>query len=215
MDLERTRYAKRKKKKINMILNISIAVVLFLIGVLVYQLIFNQDEEVAVDETEVVEEVDEELDDEEMDEVIDEREDVIDEREEVVDRTPVTQEENNEQTDTENEPARQENSGQAGQWEPIGTVQQEPFVAVYEKDHVNWEEMTRALQVATGLGDDMIIWRIENGGDHQSAVGYVSTYEKQNTPYEVRIEWVTNRGWKPVSVNQLSENRFLPNSNEQ
>ncbi|UTW70711.1 DUF1510 family protein [Anaerobacillus sp. HL2] len=28
-----------------------------------------------------------------------------------------------------------------GQWKPIGTVQAEPFTAVYNKDHINWEEM--------------------------------------------------------------------------
>ncbi|MDQ0254292.1 hypothetical protein J2S74_001667 [Evansella vedderi] len=99
-----------------------------------------------------------------------------------------------------------------GQWAPIGTVQEEPFVAVYEKDHVNWEEMTRALKYATGLGDDMITWHIGNGGDHESAVGIVSDYANRKTPYEVRIEWVTNEGWMPVSVNQLEENPRLNNN---
>ncbi|MCD8511677.1 MAG: YrrS family protein [Bacillus sp. (in: Bacteria)] len=98
-----------------------------------------------------------------------------------------------------------------GQWEPIGTVQEEPFVAVYERDHVNWEEMLRALKYATGLGEEMIAWRIENGGDHLSAIGFVSDYPNRTTPYEVRLEWVTNEGWKPVSVKLLEENPYLNN----
>src|SRR5690554_4306688 len=87
-----------------------------------------------------------------------------------------------------------------GEWEPIGTVQEEPFTAVFEQDHVNWEEMRRAMQYATGLGDNMTIWWLGNGGDHQSAEGYVSDYATRDTPYKVRLEWVTNEGWMPVSV---------------
>lgn len=97
-----------------------------------------------------------------------------------------------------------------GQWKPIGTVQEEPFVAVYEKEHINWEEMTNALQYATGLGDEMIIWMLRNGGDHQSAVGTVSDHLNKSTPFEVRIEWVTNEGWMPVEVEILKENPYLP-----
>lgn len=95
-----------------------------------------------------------------------------------------------------------------GLWEPIGTVQEEPFVAVYERDHVNWEEMLRALKYATGLGEEMITWRINNGGDHLSAVGFVSDYSNRDTPFEVRLEWVTNEGWKPVYVKLLEENPY-------
>lgn len=95
-----------------------------------------------------------------------------------------------------------------GEWEPISTVQEEPFVAVYDKNHVNWQEMTRALQYATGIGDDIVIWWLGNGGDHQSAEGYVSDSVNQDRPYKVRLEWVPNRGWKPVSVEQLNENPY-------
>ncbi len=96
-----------------------------------------------------------------------------------------------------------------GKWKPIGTVQQEPFVAVYQKGHINWEEMKKAFQVATGLDDNMTIWHVGNGGDHQSAVGVVADAATRTTPYKVRLEWVTNEGWMPVSVEQLDENIYI------
>lgn len=122
--------------------------------------------------------------------------------------------------DSEDDVNRNENAGEDnrvnyrttppidGEWEPIGTVQEEPFIAVYDKNHVNWEEMTRALQYATGIGDDIVIWWLGNGGDHLSAEGYVSDSVNKDTPYKVRLQWVTNRGWKPVSVEQLNENPY-------
>lgn len=222
MDFERTRLARRKQKKINLVLNISIIIVALLILFVVYQIFFSSSEQAAVEDEndqEVIEEEEhegqeEELDEENLSEPLDlspiETEKATEKEREIVQEHNVNDRDIDREEDREL-PQSVSNANSEGKWEPIGTVQKEPFVAVYDKNHVNWKEMTRALQVATGLGDDMIIWRIENGGDHQSAVGYVSTYENQNTPYQVRIEWVTNRGWKPVSVTQLSENPYLKN----
>ncbi|QKS70803.1 DUF1510 family protein [Paenalkalicoccus suaedae] len=100
-----------------------------------------------------------------------------------------------------------ESGGPEGEWSPIGTVQEEPFSAVYDQGHVNWSEMTRALVYATGLSqDEMTIWRIENGGNERRAVGYVSTGAEANTPYRVEMEFVANEGWMPQSVERLSSN---------
>lgn len=191
MELERTRYSRRKKRKINRLLNIAIIVVLILIGILVYQLFFKSSDEEVVKEDEIIEE--EEMIDEEELEQTDERE-----------NENLFEEERD--NDLETDIADQ---SREAEWEPIGTIQEEPFHAVFEKDHVNWQEMRKALQVATGLGDDMVIWWLGNGGDHLSAVGYVSTSETEETPFKVRLEWVTNRGWKPVSVEQVFENPYL------
>lgn len=194
LELERTRYSRRKKRKINRLLNIAIIVVLFLIAIFVYQLFFKSSDEEVVKE-------------EEIEEIIEEEE-IMDEEE--LEQSDERENENllEEDRDNDLETDIEEQSREA-EWEPIGTIQEEPFHAVFEKDHVNWQEMTKALQVATGLGDEMIIWWLGNGGDHLSAVGYVSTSETEETPFKVRLEWVTNRGWKPVSVEQVLENPYL------
>ncbi|NJP36544.1 DUF1510 family protein [Bacillus luteus] len=111
---------------------------------------------------------------------------------------------------TENDDAY--NTDQEGDWGPIGTVQEEPFEPVFDRSHVNWDEMVRAIVYAADLPndeDDLIIWRLENGGSPQSAVGTVSERGTDySSPYQVELEWVENEGWMPVDVSRLSSNPY-------
>ncbi len=209
------RSQKRKKQKADKILNISIGVVVFLIILVAGQLFLGgKSTEKAVSNktpsdspvvtNEGFEEVEEEIETEETNET---EEEVM---EETTSETPSETPPNMNETSTNQDQVV--TNQLTGQWQPVGTVQEEPFVAIYEKEHVNWGEMTRAFQVATGLDDSIILWRVRNGGDHQSAIGVVSNSSNRNTPYQVRIEWVTNQGWMPVSVELLAENPYLPKS---
>ncbi|MGJ9382880.1 YrrS family protein [Salipaludibacillus sp. CF4.18] len=95
------------------------------------------------------------------------------------------------------------------EWSPIGTEQDE-LSLVFDSGHVNREEMDKALQYATGLKDNnMEVWRIENGGDSKTAVGFVSTYDGRHTPYKVTLSWVEGEGWKPVSVEEQQSNPYI------
>lgn len=123
------------------------------------------------------------------------------------------EENNNNDDNNENNEENNDNNDERpeteGNWEPIGTVQSEPFTISFERGSTNWNEMVQALTYATGLSEDEVtLWRIENGGDQKSAVGTLSTPENSNTPYQVRIEWVTNEGWMPVSVERLNSNPY-------
>lgn len=96
-----------------------------------------------------------------------------------------------------------------GEWRPVGTDQEE-LSLVFDSGHVNRDEMEKALQYATGISEsDMTVWRIENGGGGDTAVGFVSTYDDRHTPYKVTISWVENEGWKPVSVEEQSSNPYI------
>lgn len=207
---------KRKRRKADKILNISIGIVLFLILLVGGQLLLGgkSTEKAVSDQIKEQDELElEELNEEASEDVSEELEETKPEQEasEKEETKPVTEPSS---TPTEHQkpkdppaPSDQGTSNpQMGQSKPIGTVQQEPFVAVFEKDHVNWEEMRRAFQVATGLGDNLTLWHVGNGGNHQSAVGVVADAATRSTPYQVRIEWVTNEGWLPVSVEQLDRN---------
>ncbi|WP_026689130.1 YrrS family protein [Alteribacter aurantiacus] len=109
-----------------------------------------------------------------------------------------------------------EESGAAdeGDWRPVGTSQSEPFALSgdsFDRSSTNWSEMMQAVQQATGLNesrDDVTLWHIGNGGNAQSAVATISERPENNTPFQVRIEWVENEGWKPVSVDKLSSNPY-------
>lgn len=116
---------------------------------------------------------------------------------------------NDEGSNNENAGGTGESEVSEGDWGPIGTVQDEPFTAVYDRDHVNWEEMTRALEYAMNVDeDDMIIEWLGNGGDHETAVGTVSLRDDRSEAYEITLSWVENEGWMPIEKEELSSNPY-------
>jgi hypothetical protein len=91
-------------------------------------------------------------------------------------------------------------------WEPIGTVQEEPHVATYDDSTVDWKEMWEAARYATNLTeDDYIEWRAANNGNHNKAKLTISN-KAQTETYRVYIDWIENEGWKPIKVEVLKEN---------
>lgn len=91
-------------------------------------------------------------------------------------------------------------------WEPVGTEQSGEHTTSFEKDSVDWNEMSKAI--ATGAGIDegsMRIWWLQNGGSPNTAIGTVSEGDSPKT-FRVYIEWVDRSGWKPVKVEELKTN---------
>jgi hypothetical protein len=89
-------------------------------------------------------------------------------------------------------------------WEPVGTSQSGEHVAVYDQNHVDWQEMLKAISYATGIDQgNMTVWFLGNNGGPNSAAGTVSE-KGGNQKYRVAIEWVDNEGWKPVKVEELN-----------
>jgi hypothetical protein len=90
-------------------------------------------------------------------------------------------------------------------WKPVGTSQSGEHVAVYDKNHVDWQEMLQAISYATGIDQgNMTVWFLGNNGGPNSAAGTVSE-KGGNEKYRVAIEWVNNEGWKPVKVEELNQ----------
>ncbi|WP_053364171.1 YrrS family protein [Bacillus sp. FJAT-27251] len=90
-------------------------------------------------------------------------------------------------------------------WEPVGTSQSGEHAAVYDKNHVDWQEMLEAISYATGIDQgNMTVWFLGNNGGPNSAAGTVSE-KGANQKYRVAIEWVDNEGWKPVKVEELNQ----------
>lgn len=215
----------RKEKKKNMILNIAIGVVALLIVVISASMFIGGDDEPAAVHNQNEEE---NVNDNEQE--VNEPENGENEAEETA---PVNEDEG---TEEQAENAASENAsadiddGSAdeasdnandsdvstettevaeGDWGPIGTVQEEPFTAVYDRDHVNWDEMTRALEYAMNRSEDeLIIEWLGNGGDHQTAEGTVSLRENRSEAYRITLSWVENEGWMPVAKEELSTNPY-------
>lgn len=119
---------------------------------------------------------------------------------------------NEEDENNENNEENESNEG-AGEdeWEPVGTSQ-ENFSLDFDRGGQNWNEMIEAISYATGLPSDedqLTVHRLENGGTQYSAVGTVSASDgDRDRPYQVRLEWVENEGWQPVSVERLDSNPY-------
>ncbi|WP_017755894.1 YrrS family protein [Calidifontibacillus oryziterrae] len=97
-------------------------------------------------------------------------------------------------------------------WEPIGTKQQGEHQTNFSDDSLDWKEMTEAVSVATDLPiDNMIIWWMGNGGGPDKVVSTVSSKDKQ-VYFRVQLVW-TDKGWKPMLVEQLKDNDRIQERN--
>lgn len=88
-------------------------------------------------------------------------------------------------------------------WKPVGTSQTGEHTSVYSEGHVDWDEKIKAIVYTTGLSkDNMIVWRIANGGSPQKSIGVVSSKNKEEK-YRVSLQWVEGEGWKPEKMETL------------
>ncbi|MBM7569579.1 YrrS family protein [Aquibacillus albus] len=114
---------------------------------------------------------------------------------------------NQEENQVEQVPSEDENVEEAytGDWQPVGTTQDEPHVITFEQESVDWIEMMKAVELATGLSsDNRIEWWVERAGD-QKVIATV-TNNSQTEIYRVYVSWVENQGWMPTKVEELKEN---------
>ncbi|KZE68982.1 hypothetical protein AWM68_01570 [Fictibacillus phosphorivorans] len=83
---------------------------------------------------------------------------------------------------------------------PIGTSQTGTHTSSYEEGSVDWNEKLKAIRLATGLDENMTVWKIANGGGPQKSVAEVSPNKQPNERYTVSLEWVDQEGWMVTSV---------------
>ncbi|WP_407269524.1 DUF1510 family protein [Radiobacillus sp. PE A8.2] len=92
-----------------------------------------------------------------------------------------------------------------GDWEPVPTELQAPYAFSWKQDSQDWQDAIQAVYLATGLvSDDMITWRLENGGD-KKMIATVSN-NAQTEIYRVYLSWADAGGWLPTKVEELNEN---------
>lgn len=219
---------RKRKSKRNIILNSSIVVVFALILIVGGNMVFgsdttNEDEQNSTadggskNEEEDIEITEDENEDQESDTTNSNQEendiqgeDESEQGENAVDDLEVEEGSDSEQNgngdDTqqdqeENESQQDENginSDNIG--DPIGTSQTGEHTSSYERGSVDWNEKVRAIQITTGLDDNMTLWRLESGDGPQQAVGKASPDDVQDWMYVVNLEWVDQEGWKVTNV---------------
>ncbi|MGE7544006.1 MULTISPECIES: DUF1510 family protein [Sporosarcina] len=207
-----SRMSRKKGNKANKILNILIGIVVLLILIVGVTFIIGDDKEEASkdqkqepqqteeapDDNVLVEEQPDEDDTEETNP--DEDTNVEDEEEEggkIVDESESL-------TVTPSNDSAVKETIVNSNWKPIGTKQTGEHVSKYDGESDDWHEKKAAISYATGLPEDQLIyWRIQNGGSPQKSEGIVSSLDKSEK-YKVYIEWVDGEGWTPVKMDVLN-----------
>lgn len=88
-------------------------------------------------------------------------------------------------------------------WQPIGTDQSGEHVSEYDAESVDYNEKKKAIAYATGFSEDELFYkRVKNGGGPQKSIGIVTTKDGSKN-FRVYIEWVDEKGWKPVQMDVL------------
>ncbi|MBK5500759.1 YrrS family protein [Peribacillus sp. TH14] len=91
-------------------------------------------------------------------------------------------------------------------WKPVGTEQSGEHTTSFQKNSVDWNEMSKAIAHGAGIDQgNMRLWWLQNGGSSNTAIGTVSEGDNPKT-FRVYIEWVDGSGWKPVKVEELKTN---------
>lgn len=99
-------------------------------------------------------------------------------------------------------------------WEPIGTSQGSTPAQDYDLEGVDWNEMTQAIVYATGFEkEQMTILHLGNNGANKAVGTILQKDTKQK--YRVYMEWVNEKGWKPVLVEELIDEVEPETSNEE
>ena len=199
----------KKPNRMNKILNALIGLVVVLIVITAGIIFFGDDESEQANSKNETEETASELEDtenvEEPETTSDEigSEEIASEDESTEESTESTTEEDGSVTTLPSEDEVVSESIDNSAWEPIGTSQTGEHTSVYTEGHIDWDEKVKALAYATGLSsDNMIVWRIENGGGPQKSIGVVSSNDKEEK-YRVHLQWIDQEGWKPEKLETL------------
>ncbi|KZZ86017.1 hypothetical protein AS29_002215 [Bacillus sp. SJS] len=200
--MNRTRYGNRdKRRKTNVVLNVMIAVVLILIAAVGYQLITGGEKKQTSsskisDQQSQSEETSEETASEQTDKEDTESQNTSGDEASKEEAKPA---DDNKQSE-EDKAAEADKETKSSEWEPVGTSQKGEHTTVYDKGSADWQEMTKAMSVATGIPEDnMTIWFLGNNGSPNDAKGTVSA-KNSDEKYEVTLQFIENEGWKPLTV---------------
>lgn len=90
-------------------------------------------------------------------------------------------------------------------WQVTPTNQTGEHVSTYETGHIDYEEKLVTIRNAVNLTEgNVIYWSVKNNGSSDSAISVISSND-QTEKYRVTIQWIANQGWKPVKVEKLKQ----------
>ena len=88
-------------------------------------------------------------------------------------------------------------------WGPIGTEQEEPHVSKFDGQSQDWIEKKEAIAAPLSYSmEELTYIYVQGGATAKEAIGTVQA-KADGVKYRVYIEWVDEKGWKPVRVERL------------
>ncbi len=223
----RSRYGDRhSKRKQNIVLNSLIGIVLAVILVLVANIFFfgdspeqtvSQDQQTSQSDTneesnsseDAVTSDEADSEDSESNNSESADQDSTDEESAEEDKTTEEnkdKEKEDKEKDKEDEQAEQKpgEPNLEGPWEPVGTSQSgDDHRSSYTIGSDDWNEKIKAVESVMGLSEnEMTIWKIGGNGGPQQSYARVSKKGSGNQVYYIELEWIDDKGWKPISVSK-------------
>src|SRR5690625_3276938 len=92
-----------------------------------------------------------------------------------------------------------------GEWSPVGTTQEGTHTTNYSNGSQDRKEIKKAVSKVTKVAEDnMVEWRVENGGD-QKVIATISD-DNETEFYRVYLSWIDNEGWQVNKFEELKKN---------
>src|SRR5690625_1039535 len=92
-----------------------------------------------------------------------------------------------------------------GEWSPVGTTQEGAHTTNYSNGSQDRKEIKEAVSKVTKVAEDnMVEWRVENGGD-QKVIATISD-DNETEFYRVYLSWIDNEGWQVNKFEELKKN---------
>lgn len=91
-----------------------------------------------------------------------------------------------------------------GNWEPVGTTQEEPHTTNYTDESDDRREIKEAIMYVTNIVEDNLTEHWVGNGGEQKVIAHVEDQSTQDK-YTVYLSWVEDEGWQPTLVERVEE----------
>lgn len=195
-----------KKRKMNRILNILIAVVFALIVINVYFIVKDDEDYEVAEKNEPAEKIEETVEEQkEQEESVKEPVENKDPDDVIEDEASLKKGKEDEIIVSSSPDPNVEKVIVNNNWQVTPTRQTGEHVSAFQEGHIDYEEKLITIRNAVELPeDDIIYWSVRNDGTGKGSISVVSSKDLSKK-YRVHIKWIDNAGWIPIKVEVLKQ----------
>jgi len=91
-----------------------------------------------------------------------------------------------------------------GNWQPVGTSQEEPHTTNYSDDSDDRREIKEAILYVTNIDEDNLTEHWVGNGGEQKVIAHVEDQSNEDK-YTIYLSWVENEGWQVTLIERVEE----------